>query len=430
MRRNIITILLSFAAAFGIFLWQPSPPFGAIVSPNTLFDGKNILFSYTDDNANENLIIRSDSGRYSDDSQVYFSIENTTSIDQNVGVVFTLKNDKTKVTEVHEFVSNVEVIISSASQPIKKKTISSWDKKNTTKLIKNKTSVLKKGTVGDNYSSFQSIIPAGQTKTFKTNIDVPYGELSDLAPNPDSNKISIVSYEQEFFIEVFGDQGGYGHLDPIAFDNSVGQEFAAATSYTVSGFTVTGSNTYAIVGIGLRTNTGDITGVTFNGATMTELQQYNNNPGTMTIWLFGLAGPTTGNVVITGDTSLAAEVVVSTYTGVAQTGSTGTVATATGTAPTVTVDVTSATGEMVVDIVGWRTGGDGTAGAGQTKRSEGVAGNGISMDLATSDEAGAATTTMSWTIDGTTADGWLTIGVPLKPVATATIKKQDIIFFD
>lgn len=206
---------------------------------------------------------------------------------------------------------------------------------------------------------------------------------------------------------------------PIAIDNTTGQEFTAATSYTVSAFTVTGTNTYGLVGIGLRTNTGDITGVTFNGVAMTELQQYNNATGTMTNWLFGLAGPTTGDIVITGDTSLAAEVVVSTYTGVAQTGSTGTIATATGTAPNVTVAVTSATGEMVVDFVGWRTGGDGTAGANQTKRSEALIGNGISMDLATSDEAGAATTTMSWTIAGTTSDGWITIGVPLKPAAAA-----------
>ena len=204
----------------------------------------------------------------------------------------------------------------------------------------------------------------------------------------------------------------------IVIDNTTGQEFTAATSYTITGFTVTGSNTYAIVGVGLRTNTGDITGVTFNGVAMTELQQLNKAASTMTTWLFGLAGPTTGNVVITGDTSLAAEVVVSTYTGVAQTGSTGTIATATGDSDTPSVAVTSATDELVVDVVGWNAGGDGTAGAGQTKRSEGVAGNGISMDLATSDEAGATTTTMSWTIPA--GGGWLTIGVPLKPVAAAT----------
>ena len=202
---------------------------------------------------------------------------------------------------------------------------------------------------------------------------------------------------------------------PIAFGAATGQEFAAATSYTVSAVTASGTNKYALVMVGLRTNTGDISGVTFNGVAMTELQQLNKSASTMTIWLFGLANPTTGDVVITGDTSLAAEVIVSIYTGVAQTGSTGIIATATGDSTTPSVAVTSATDELVVDIVGWNAGDDGTAGAGQTKRSEAFIGTGASMDVATSDEAGAASVTMSWVV--TTGGGWLIIGIPLKPAS-------------
>lgn len=202
---------------------------------------------------------------------------------------------------------------------------------------------------------------------------------------------------------------------PIAHVSSVGQEFAAATSYTVSSFTVTGTNNYAIVAVGLRTNTGDITGVTFNGVSMTELGVVNRAASTMTVWIFGLANPTSGDVVITGDTSLAAEVTVSHYQGVVQTGSTGTPASADGASDTPSVAVTSATGELVVDAVGWNAGGDGTAGASQTKRAEGVVGNGISMDVATSDEAGAASVTMSWTV--ASGGAWVIIGVPLKPTS-------------
>lgn len=200
----------------------------------------------------------------------------------------------------------------------------------------------------------------------------------------------------------------------IVFDNAVGQEFSAATTYTVVGFSVSGSNTYGLVGIGLRSNTADITSVTFNGVSMSLLKKLNKSASSMTTWVYGLAGPTTGNIVINGDTSLAAEVCVVTYTGVHQTTSYGTIATATGDSAAPSVDVTSATDEMVVDFVGWNAGGDGTAGASQTKRAEGQTGNGISMDLATSEEAGAATTTMSWSINS--GGGWLTTGIPLKPV--------------
>lgn len=409
-------------------------PNGAVLE-NQNIDGKIISFSYTDENSNENLIIHSDSGTYKD-NLVYFSIENTTNEDQNISVVFTLKNNKAKVSEVEEFVSNTEVNVSSSS--LDKKTVSNWSKKSVTKpdlkpikdLIKNEVSVTKKVTVGNDFPVFESFIKAGETKIYKARVDVPYGDPEDLVA-PEPNKISVVSYAQEFFIEVFGDQGGYGHLDPIAFVSSTGQEFTAATSYTVSSVTVTGSNPYAVVGIGLRTNAGDITGVTFNGVAMTELGTVNRAASTMTNWLFGLAGATSGDVVISGDTSLAAEVIVSIYSGVAQTGSTGTVATADGSGQTPSVVVSSAVDEMVVDMSGWNAGGQSTAGADQTERKESPAsGDGISMNIASSDEAGAASTTMSWSI-ANAGGAWITIGVPLKPfVATGAVKRQDIIFFD
>ena len=203
----------------------------------------------------------------------------------------------------------------------------------------------------------------------------------------------------------------------IAFGTTTATDFVAATSYTQSAVSVSGANTYALVMVGLRTNIGDITGVTFNTVAMTELSQWNNSDGTQTIWLFGLAGPTTGDVVVTGDTSLAAGVITSIYTGVAQTSSTGTIATdksAVG-VPTdnSSVTVTSATDELVVDCVGWNSGGEATAGTGQTKRAE--TGN-ASMDIASSDEAGAASVAMTWTF---TSSRWAGVGVPLKPFVAA-----------
>ena len=147
---------------------------------------------------------------------------------------------------------------------------------------------------------------------------------------------------------------------------------------------------------------------------MTELGTVNNGAAVMTTWLFGLANPTSGDVVITGDTSLAAQVFVSHYQGVAQTSSTGTFASATGSSTAPSVAVTSAVNELVVDGAGWVAGGVGTAGAGQTQRAQEEQGDVFRMG--TSDEAGAASVTMSWTVD---TGGWTIQGVPLKPVAAA-----------
>ena len=206
----------------------------------------------------------------------------------------------------------------------------------------------------------------------------------------------------------------------IAFVSSTGNEFAAATTYTQSAVSVSGTNTYALVFVGLRSATADVTSVTFNGVAMTELGDVLNAVPSLHVWVFGLAGPTTGDVVITGDTSLAAEVITSIYQGVHQTVSTGTVATNSAVASSaVTVNVTSATDELVVDCCGWNAGnGPASVGADQTDRKQSPAsGNGISMNIASSDEAGATTTTMSWTVE--IGGSWATLGVPIKPAGAA-----------
>lgn len=108
------------------------------------------------------------------------------------------------------------------------------------------------------------------------------------------------------------------------------------------------------------------------------------------------------------------------YTGVDQTTPHGTQATATNElAPT--VNVTSAAGELVSDVV-WHVNPVAdtttiTAGASQTARVNiGSIGGAGFESLGMSEEAGSATVTMSWTIDGTTTDSGI-IGIPIKPAA-------------
>ena len=103
-----------------------------------------------------------------------------------------------------------------------------------------------------------------------------------------------------------------------------------------------------------------------------------------------------------------------TFSNVHQTVSTGTRATATGFGTAVTVDVSSATGEVVVDLM-CSPDRTATVGAGQTDRANILdAGN---HRHAGSQENGAATTTMSWTL-GSDAD-WGIQGIPLKPSVDA-----------
>lgn len=105
---------------------------------------------------------------------------------------------------------------------------------------------------------------------------------------------------------------------------------------------------------------------------------------------------------------------VSSYCGVDQATPHGTVATAAGSDTPVTVDVTSAAGEMVVDTI--FTHNAVTADAGQTETAN-VATNEGNHVVASSREAGASTVTMSWT--QVAGDYWGAVAIPLKAAAAA-----------
>lgn len=97
------------------------------------------------------------------------------------------------------------------------------------------------------------------------------------------------------------------------------------------------------------------------------------------------------------------------YKGVGTGNPIGTAVTATGNSLTPSVNVSSASGEMVVDIAVQNT-ASATAGAGQTERLETHNSAVLAMG---SEEAGAASVTMSWTT--LNSREWAILGVPLKP---------------
>lgn len=181
----------------------------------------------------------------------------------------------------------------------------------------------------------------------------------------------------------------------VAYDAASSLVEGSGTTHTWA-HTCTGSNRVLIVqishaSIALVT----VTGVTYNGVAMTSAGSPVNNAGNNRgLSTFYLIGPDTGtnNIVVStnvssgvncGAISLTGGNAVNNYT-------TGTG----GGSPS--INVTSAVGNMVVDHVTCQpaNGGALTAGAGQTARYDID-----SHRSGGSTEAGAATTTMSWTID-------------------------------
>lgn len=185
-----------------------------------------------------------------------------------------------------------------------------------------------------------------------------------------------------------------------------------------------GANRYLVVPVW----TNDATfpdGCTYNGAAMTMLDSYRSNDKGAQLW--GLAAPALGtyDVVLTYSGSAIAYAGTSvSYTGVHQSVSVGTPAHAYMSGTTISVNVTSAVGELVVDCLAtsYKAYTITATGTGQVIQGElyaqtgNLSGNNGKLD--TSSTTGAATTTVSYTSSGTNY-GNIT-AIPLKPAGVGT----------
>ena len=203
----------------------------------------------------------------------------------------------------------------------------------------------------------------------------------------------------------------------IAFDAATTGTAANAASLTFS-HTVGAGGVDRFLTVGVSFQNRVVNGVTYAGTAMVSVGTLQNGVARMHLWQ--LVAPATGanNVVITMSGGGVAIVGIAvSYTGVHQTTSLGTFASASGNSTAVTVDIASAVNDLVIDCVG--TDGAGTptltVGAGQTQRGNADAGNTLG---AGSTEPGAATVTMSWTRSA--AAVWATGGVSIKPAAGGT----------
>lgn len=201
--------------------------------------------------------------------------------------------------------------------------------------------------------------------------------------------------------------------------SSSGSQTNAGTTLTYA-HTIGGTANYLKVGVAANNvNPGPITGVTWNAVAMTRLGSELAPDTNLVVSYWYLVNPATGthNVVVTTTTGTDAIASgASSYIGVDTSTPHGTPATATGTSTAPSVNVTSASGELVVDAVGVH---DTTLTAcGQTQRVN-VNDVGPNVSQGDADAAGAASVTMSWT--AALSMGWGIIGVALKPAGGGSV---------
>jgi hypothetical protein len=184
--------------------------------------------------------------------------------------------------------------------------------------------------------------------------------------------------------------------------------------------TVSGTDRLMLVGIsaaftGVNTLTASVVWDP-GGASELTLTQVGTQIGSandVRMWIFQGVGPATGTKTlrVTFNNAPPGKVVgVMSFTGVNQSTPLGTFESAQGNSATASVNVTSATGELVFDTMAIDGTPTLTVGAGQTQRwnlAVGSLGKGGG-----STEAGAASVTMSWSL---TAEKWAIGGVSVKP---------------
>ena len=172
----------------------------------------------------------------------------------------------------------------------------------------------------------------------------------------------------------------------------------ASADYTYTGPTISGgeADVLGVVSVGFRSNSATITTLTWDGNATTESWFISQNPARMTQhYIKNPASATSVRVVISATATSVSGAFY--YTGVDQTTPADTAVTSQGTGTSATVDVTSATDDMVVGSTAVVNADAHTEGGGQTERWQETRGSAITGSG--SDETGAATVThsVSWT---------------------------------
>jgi hypothetical protein len=186
---------------------------------------------------------------------------------------------------------------------------------------------------------------------------------------------------------------------------------SAGTTGTISSFTV-GSNDdrLLVVHLCFGSGTNNDSTVTFGGTGLSKWAVHDDS----SIQTFIMVSPTasTADIVATWTGNEDCAILASYYYGVDQNQPfRGATPAASNADEEATKTVTSASGELVMDVVSVLSGPDITVGANQTNRQERTETGGVTGG--TSTEAGGASITMSWTWSG--AQDWAQTVMPIRP---------------
>lgn len=216
---------------------------------------------------------------------------------------------------------------------------------------------------------------------------------------------------------------------------SVGKVSNLIWSHTVS----SGSDRMLIVGVSIRKNAVSVSNITYGGTggfTLIGTQIDGGADHRVELWYKLAPDVGTANIEVTlnGPQEVVGGAV--SFFGVDQSAPLGAFAGAQGTSANPSIDVPSADGEMIIDILS-ASGDSGavTVGGGQTERWSGNTGTGDGNEFGSgSTELGASSVTMSWTL--TNANKWAIGAVSVKPAAApstgdggteASLRPRDVI---
>jgi hypothetical protein len=175
-----------------------------------------------------------------------------------------------------------------------------------------------------------------------------------------------------------------------------------------------------IVGVSINPEQGlDVSSITYAGQTLTKINEVINSDDALVELWYRLAPATgTNNVVVnfSGTNDEGAVIGAITFTGVNQSTPLGTFASNIGTSTSASVNVSSATGELVLGVVSTEDEDADTltVGAGQTEHwNVKIPDDSGGVIAAGSAEPGASTVTISWGVSP--SDHWAIAAVPIKP---------------
>lgn len=212
--------------------------------------------------------------------------------------------------------------------------------------------------------------------------------------------------------------GGGGAVPTRNNAGSVGSANASSVNFSL---TVGGLNRYLVCGVATQLTTRTASSVTFNGVALTRLDSLDNDDdpnrqSRVELWELVAPPATTANVVATLNASTSVSVGCVAWENIDQSTPHGSLVSAKGDGANVSLDVPSASSEVVMDIASIRVGTTPIVpGDNQTQQVNKVSGSGFgNVSLGMSSQAGASTTTMGWTVEDGTPKAWTILGISLK----------------